>query len=220
MKAILFTLSTVLAINSFSQSESAIDSIINVICKTINKSPSSLPDTTRVLNAFDEHLYPFVKGLPDSAAEKTFLLIYTRLQLKCKEFGIILNRLQPPKGDWKDVPELPKSKLVKKDCTDFLDKRYFTYIEGNGDTTNLEISTDYWIDRFKDGTYSKLSFKWTGPCEFEISFIESNNLIRSRMSRPGDKYFYRIIDRRANYYDIGVRIPGGSRALVLKLYFK
>jgi len=135
-------------------------------------------------------------------------------------FSAILNRLMPTSGDWKEVAKLPATRLTEKKCVDFLNRRYFTYIESNGDTTNLEITSEYWIDRFKDGTFSKLYFKWTGPCEFEISFIESNHSIRSRMSRPGDKYFYRILDRKDNYYDIGVFIPGSNRSLLFKLYFK
>lgn len=74
------------------------------------------------------------------------------------------------------------------------------YPDFNGDTVNLIIDKGLWTDNFKDGTYSKLRFKWINDCEFEIEFIESNNPVQSQFSKKGDKYLYQIIEKKDNYY--------------------
>ncbi len=75
------------------------------------------------------------------------------------------------------------------------------------------------MDLFKDGTYSKLKFEWLGDCEFELEFIESNNESRKSFSKPGDKYIYQILDKKAKYYLMSAWIPGMSYFLKFKIYF-
>jgi|GEM_PF-4968134 len=79
MKVLLLFLNLLFAVGCLSQTPSSIDSVTNVICNKINQS-TSLPDSTRIQNAFVEHLAPFVKNLSDSASEEIFKAVYFRLQ--------------------------------------------------------------------------------------------------------------------------------------------
>lgn len=127
--------------------------------------------------------------------------------------------MEPPKGDWETVDEKPNSVVNKKVCRKFIDHINYTYLEANGDTVKLQIENGFWVDHFKDGTYSKLKLNWITDCEFEIEFIESNNKLRKGFSKPGDKYRYQVINKKDNYYEMSVEILGTGRHVKLKLYF-
>lgn len=101
----------------------------------------------------------------------------------------------------------------------FRKHKIYKYIEFNGDTTNLKIDNDFWIDNFKDGTYSKLKIYWSSDCYFDIEFINSNNEVRKKISHPGDKYRYTILEKFDNYYLMSVEITGIKRFSIFKIYY-
>ena len=122
-------------------------------------------------------------------------------------------------SDWIKVEQRPRTVLSRSECKRFGKQRKFKYLEMSGDTVNLEIDQAYWIDRFKDGTYSKLKFYWLGDCEFEIEFLESNNETRKGFSKRGDKYRYQIIDKTDTYYVMSAEIPNENIYWIFKLHF-
>lgn len=114
---------------------------------------------------------------------------------------------------------MPKSIASARECSDFFKIQKFNYLETNGDTTYVLITHNSWTDNFNDGTYSKLSLARINDFDFEITFIESTNFSRKNISNTGDKYQYRIIEKKENYYLIVLSIPGNSRRFKFKLYF-
>jgi hypothetical protein len=202
----------------FAQTEQQKDSIITVICKSV-ATTRNLHDTTRIIQAYGEHLYPFVNRFPKDQRAGVGNSIFFRLQHECLEFKQILDRLDPPKGDWKILDKKPKSKLSKKDCKRFLNYKQFMYLESSGDSVALSIENGYWIDRFKDGPYSKLKLEWVGDCEFDIQFIESDNSIRKNFSKPGDKYRYQVINQTEMYFEMSVQIVGTEQYALFRLYY-
>jgi hypothetical protein len=70
------------------------------------------------------------------------------------------------------------------------------------------IDKGHWVERFRDGTYSKLRFRWIDDCEFEIEFIESTNSVMSQVSKRGDRYRYQIINKNEKYYLVSVEAVG------------
>jgi hypothetical protein len=200
---ILLTISTVI----FGQTEKQTDSLISVMCKSI-KNNERLKDSTRLILVYGEHLFPFVERYDEKEREKITEKIYYRFQRNCRDFSDLLDRLNPPSEYWEKVADKPKSKLTKKQCQDFLKHKNYTYPDSNGDTVNLVIDKGLWTDNYKNGTYSKLKFKWINDNEFEIEFIESNNSIQSQFSKKGDKYIYQIIDKADDHYLMSVQVPG------------
>jgi hypothetical protein len=209
---------SLLNIFAHAQSQQKKDSLVNEICKTIGETTGD--DTLRVQTAFEQHLYPFLRQYSEEEGQKIATNIELRLQRNCKIFSEILLRLDPPHGDWQAVSEKPKTKLIKKTCHDFPNHRIHKYLESNGDTVNVTLKDGYWIEDFKNGTFSKLKFIWTNDCEFELEFIESNNAFRKNFSKPGDRYRYEIIDKNNTYYNMSAEIVGASNVYMLfKIYY-
>jgi hypothetical protein len=181
--------------------------------QTANKA-----DTQRLILVYEQHLFPFIEGFPQERDEEIWTSIFYRFQQRCAEFKRILERLDPGKGDWKRVLEQPVRSISESECRKFLDHADLKYIESTGDTVRISIKDGYWIDKFRDGTFSRLILRWINDCEFEISFVESNNEVRRNLSKPGDKYVYRILNKGAGYYDMSVEIPNGS-IFLFKVYY-
>jgi len=201
-----------------SQTQIQIDSISNELCKTFVDN-EHLVDSINVSISYSKHLFPYLEKFPKDKREDIGMNIYFRLQRNCKTFLDILNRDDPPKGDWETITEKPSSDLNKSDCELFLEHSEFKYYEGNGDIVRVTIKDGFWIDHFLDGTFSKLKFKWINECEFEIEFIESSNYTRNNFSKPGDKYIYQLLSKLENYYDLSVEIPNSDNFLRFKLYY-
>jgi len=214
-----FFLSVIITIPvlAFAQTPQEKDSLIQRMCKTIIESNSI--DSIKIEEAYDSHLYSFLSRFPEEKQQNIWLSIFYRFQRNCPEFKDILNRLYPPLDDDELVEEKPVSNISKKDSKSFSKTENFYYIEDNGDTVNLTIKNDIWVDVFKDGTYSKLKVEWENNLKFSIEFIESNNELRMNFSYPGDKYFYELLERHESYYLLSVKIPDSNRYEIFKLYY-
>lgn len=214
LSIILFLVSNSLT----AQDQKKKDSIVDVICKTIAEN-STDHDTTRVNIAFEKHLYTFLAAYNETEREEVFTNIYYRLQRNCLEFKKILQKIIPNQGDWEMLTQKPVSKVTPQDCKEFKQRRYYYYLEADGNKTKVEIHEGLWIDTFTDNTYSKLKFKWLNECEFEIEFIESNNESRKNMSKKGDAYRYSIIERTEKYYDMVLEVVGTGQLSRFKMYY-
>ncbi|MDB5200672.1 MAG: hypothetical protein JWQ27_81 [Ferruginibacter sp.] len=189
-----------------SQSSLISDSLLLETCRSLaNNAHSS--DTEKIDAAFNLHLFPVLKGLNDSLISVTLKYIDIRLQKLCPEFKKYLDELNPPKDDWTPVQVRPESKMDKNSAREFLLHKRYYYFDQDMDTVNLSLSHSYWVDHFKNGTYSKLLFKWTGNTTFEISFVESNNEIRKNLSKPGERYIYELIEKFPDYYLVYLHMP-------------
>ncbi|HMC84551.1 MAG TPA: hypothetical protein VKI61_03465, partial [Chitinophagaceae bacterium] len=145
--------------------------------------------------------------------------IYFRLQRLCPVFNELLVKNSPKNKYWQTVFERPQSHLKNSDCLEFQEYKNYKYIEMNGDTVKLKIDSGFWVDNFKDGTYSKLKVYWSLDCYFDIEFIESNNNIRKKFSKPGDKFRYTILEKFDNYYLMSVEIVGIKRFSIFKIFY-
>lgn len=203
---------------SFGQDQVEKDSLINEMCKTI-KSTKDLSDSARIDFTFEEHLYPYLAKFPDEEIDEIWRRMYYRFLKSCNEFMEIIDRVNSHKGDWETITEKPNTNLSKRTCKRFLDHQNYSYLEPSGDTVNLQIKDGYWIDHFKDGTFSKLKFDWVNDCEFDVEFIESNNESRMYLSETGDKYRYKIVDKKDGYYDMVLEGLGYDTFYRFKIYY-
>jgi hypothetical protein len=196
-----------LAISSatFGQTEEQTDSLISVMCKSLQNN-KRLTDSTRMILVYGQHLFPFVERYIESDREKITEKIFYRFQRNCGDFADLLNRLNPAGDDWdywEKTETKPRSKLIKSSCKDFVNHQYM-YADQKRDTVHMVIEKGYWIDHYRDGTYSKLKFRWIDDCEFEIEFIESTNPVQNQFSKKGDRYRYLVIDKKEKYYLVSV----------------
>lgn len=216
--SLLFLLSIIVFVAQ-AQTESSKDSLMTEMCKAIDFY-KGLDDTLLIGHIVDEHLNPFLENLPEKKRQSVGQEIYFRLQKKCDAFAKILERLVPQKGDWERVSAQPAMVISTDSCKKFLSHKNYYYLESTGDTVRLSLANGFWTERFIDKTYSKLSFKWTGDCSFEISFISSSNLIRKNYSKPGDIYKYQIIEQTGKYFFMSTNVEASTDFMTFKIYYE
>ena len=217
---ILFILAvTILSKSGYSQEKKITDELLYDVCKSIDSSKSN-NDSIKVVQALAKHIYPIVKGMTEAEAQEAWEHAFIRLQKICNSFKRIIDKLNPVHGgDWKQVQSKPSSTAEKHVCAEFAQRKVFRYLEMTGDTVWVTIENGFWTDHFKDGTFSKLNFKWKTECEFEIEFIESNNLTRKHFSKPGDKYAYQILNKESGFYLMALEVVGQNTYWTFKVHY-
>ena len=220
MKTILLLVGVLFTVSVHAQPNKISDSLLYATCTAIKDSKQPT-DSMKIGEAFNELLGSVFSTIKDSITyTKTFDYLYVRLQKLCPAFKKYLDDINPPKDDWTPLDSQPASKMDKKSCREFLNHKSYYYFDQSGDTVNLSLSNNYWIDHFKDGTYSKLRFNWVNDQEFEISFIESTNKIRKNLSKPGEKYKYALIEKFPTYYLVFLNMKEFSVMGTFKLFYR
>lgn len=208
----------VISIKGQSQVFVNIDSLTEKMCTTFRTEKFD-SDSLRVMNMFSKHLIPYSSELTEQELDSIFSKCFFRLQLSCNEFKIALEKQDINKGDFTPVDTLLQSFATPNECSAFFKTQKFMYLEPTGDTTYVLMTANNWTDHFKDGTISRLSLVRTNDFDFELTFIESTNFTRKNLSNVGDRYHYRILERKENYYLMLLSIPGNSRRYKFKMYF-
>lgn len=217
MKKILsFLFIVLLSKASICQSRKSIDSIVVQICNTVGTEIKA-SDSLTLQHAFDKHLPAFFSLYK---SDSTFDPIFFRLQTTCADFVNALRRMDTSDKQFKNIAAFEKPKCSKKIAGELFSLKKAWYLEPDGDTTKVELTKKHWIDRMTDGTYSRLSLKQFSDYDFEITFIESNNPVKNNLSRPGDKYIYRIIDKNENYYLLQVKLEKLELYSEFKIYYR
>lgn len=218
MKNIFFILCLGISISTFSQSINEIDSLSFQLCDDLKSLDNIEDDTERIAALYSRKFGPILRKVNADKAEQVGQQLYYRLQRNCVEFRNLLDKLEPPKEKASRAEVKPTSKISKKELKKFKKIKKFRYFEVNGDTTRVELTKDKWIDNFADSTYSKLEYKWINKYEFELTFIESNNEMRSNFSVKGDQFIYRIIEKKTDHYVMSVQIKEQEVYEIFKFY--
>jgi len=196
------------------------DSLSVSYCECLNNLEKE-QDSLKILYCYQEQVIPALSSMKiddDSLFNIYLIKLELTFRKNCPYYLKMMNRLTPPQGDWKLLDSLPRSSADVTTCSSILNHEEYFYIEANGDTTYVELSEAFWIDHFRGGTYSILKFNWVDDCDFNVRFVESNDPIRANYSKKGDKYFYRIIERRKDHYLLATIIY--DQIYEFKLYFK
>jgi len=177
-------------------------------------------DSVKIQQCLTQVLYKPLSKIKSEQAIKDFLLKFDiNLQKDCPEYVRIMQKTYPVKGDWVKLEMNPPSKLSSEKCQGLTKHQMLYYLESSGDTTQVKIVDGIWLELLKQNKYfSKLQLSLKNNCEFVLTFIESNDPIKSNMSTKGEKYNYRIVDQIANYYIVTV-----SKSKIIyqfNLYFK
>ncbi len=201
------------------------DSMIVDMCKTLMRTTGT--DSARINYLYQHFLYPYMAQYPSAEQEKAGMRVYYRLQRLCQEFNNILARSAGENDNWETVKdELAERKISNKECRQFFShKNYFYFESDGGDVVNLEIKNGYWLDKFKDGSYSRLKVEKIDKCIFDIVYLESNNQSRMYFNKKDDRYRYHILEKRDGYYILAVETIGmiparnSKKYLLFTLYY-
>jgi len=221
MKHLFLSLVVIVVLKSQGQTIQQIDSLTHEFCDFVTNSQLNTDQKKlEVLN--NNMIIPYLRKLKDADTEKVFQQIFFRLQRNCLEFSLLLERLEPEtKGEKPErLREKPKTQLTVPQIEEFKKRTKFYYVEHDGTKTKVNIKAEKWEDKFKDKTFSRLTMRWIGQAEFQLEFIESDNLTRKNMSVPGDLYNYQIISKEDKFYWLSYNVPGQEIYTKFKLYFK
>ena len=98
-------------------------------------------------------------------------------------------------------------------CKGPLIGNYYYVLPGrNGtlnDTTFVTFTNHEYIEYMENKTYfSKLKLSWEDACNFELTFVESDHVVKKHLSKPGDRYNYKIIQTKDNSIVLSTYIQG------------
>lgn len=221
MKKLIFSVTCIGILSIRAQTIQEIDSLTYEFCDFVTNS--QLKSDQKKIEVLNENMIlPYLRKLKDVDTELVFNQIFFRLQRNCLEFILLLERLDPDSNSEKHerLREKPQTKLSDTELEEFKKREKFHYTEHDGTKTRVSIKNSFWTDRFKNKTYSKLTMRWISKAEFELEFIESDNLTRKNMSIPDDKYNYQIVSKEDKFYWMSYNIPGRDVYTKFKLYFK
>lgn len=186
---------------SSSQSIKAIDSLNTEICKSLVQN-INLANEIRINTINNSHISPYLAKFKDTIVQrKTFEQIFYRLQKDCNEFVAIFNQ-KSSESSWVMQKEKPQQILSRKQCDDFDKISKYYYVENDGNKVEVNLEGNLWTEKFSDGTFSKLFYRKKGNCEFELEFIESDNISRKNFSVKGEKYVYKLYDEDNQTYSL------------------
>jgi hypothetical protein len=200
MKILISLLFLLVALTCSSQNKKSVDSLLKLACVALENS-KELTDSAKIMDVNYRYIFPFIEGQDEAKRDSISEYIYLRFQKLCRSFYQLLERTSKL-NQWRKVDHKINSTLNKNDCRSLVKQREFYYMEETGDTTHLTIDGKFWIDKFKDGTYSKLRFTWKTDCEFELEFVESNNSKRNAVVDKNEKLTYEVIGKYANRYEL------------------
>lgn len=193
----------VILYSSYSRSQytQSVDSLNIEICKSLVQN-INLHDEIRINTINNSHITPYLSKFKDSITQrKVFEQIFYRLLKDCNEF-VALFPNEAAKSNWTMENEKPSQKISKESCNSFNKTSNYYYFENDGNKVEVTLKDNIWIEKFSDDTFSKLRYKNQGNCEFELEFIESDNVSRKNFSVKGDKYLYKLYDEDNLTYSV------------------
>lgn len=201
MKTYIFLILLFYSSYSRSQYTKAVDSLNNEICKSLVQN-KNLNNEIRINTVNNSHITPYLSKFKDSIIQKEiFQQIFYRLQKDCNEFVALFSN-KSPESTWFTQNEKPLQIISKEECNNFSKTSKYYYVENDGNKVEVTLKDNLWVEKFSDNTFSKLRYKNKGNCEFELEFIESDNVSRKNLSIKGEKYLYKLYNEDNLTYSV------------------
>ncbi|KOS05980.1 hypothetical protein AM493_07975 [Flavobacterium akiainvivens] len=223
MKILPIALAAIFSLEAYSQTDAQVDSLSLAVCATFNASTATTHED-KIDEALLQNLEPFLLKFSvllldeDKSAEfnKRF---EARMNKNCPSiFQHELSDTEKLNGAPEYIEKISTQNLNKKSCRNLLKNSDFYYFDGI-ENIDVSIKNNTYLEKFADGSYSKLAFEWTGDCTFDLIFIESNHPKRKYYSKKGEIYHYTIYDNYEGTYKIWSQASDGP-IVSLKLNVK
>ncbi|MEO1051402.1 MAG: hypothetical protein AAFX87_12305 [Bacteroidota bacterium] len=219
MRFSLIALFLIASISLYAQRTHKTDSVAERLCSALGEPSEGTPDSVRLQYGMESSLYPYLRTLKDEDIDNAWTKVHYSLLRNCPEYSTILYRRDEYFGDWMLLDSEPLVQTSDDECSALLERDGMYYIDVTGDTVKISMKDGLWIDTFPNGTMSKLQITEFKGCNFRISFIESTNVSRMNMSKPGDEYEYIIYDTKEDYYLLAVKLAETNQFYSFKLYY-
>lgn len=196
------------------------EELIQAMCRDFERTEHYIDDL-RLDMLYERFLKPYYQQFEAHEVPEIDERIFYRLQKVCASFREYLNRVNPSTtGDWVQLSERPEATLSEADLQAFRETEHFYYKEHSGAITQVHVQAGKWMDIFTDGTISSCYFRWKAGGKFELEFIESNNYIRHKFSKPGELFQYEVISKEENFYWVLLDLTTQNDFYLFRLYFR
>lgn len=197
------------------------DALLQAMCRDFERTESLYIDDLRLDMLFERFLKPYYEQFDAHEIPEIDDRIFYRFQKVCASFREYLYRTNPSvTDDWVFLKERPESTLTEADLQAFRETENFYYKEHSGKVTEVKLQAGKWTDNFVDGTISSCYFRWKAGGKFELEFIESNNYIRNKLSKPGELFQYEVISKEENYYWVLLDLTAQNEYYLFRLYIR
>lgn len=179
-----------------------------------------LSEGERFLNIANKYIIPYSSTFTEEEWAEESERLFLRFQRKCDSFKNSLAKIHPNTNDnYELLSEKTTANISKKDLAAFKKQQHFYYFDSaTNEKVSVEITKNHWTEHFADGTHSKTHFRWISNNQFELEFIESDNFIRNRLNKKGDKYNYEILSKENDFYWILTEVEGQTFLFKYKLF--
>jgi hypothetical protein len=175
------------------------DSLTTKICESFKRT-SNFPDTLRIDKTFEQYAALF-QDKSEKEIQELYAVLFLRMQMHCPGFDNVVEVTYKDDTDGLPLGKEPDSKASATTCSKLFRNNRYYYQQGES-TVFVEFTETSWKSIFPDGTYSLLSLKKKSPCEFVITYLESNNFIISNSLKKGYQFRYKIIEELPEYFNL------------------
>jgi hypothetical protein len=202
------------------QTNLQIDSVVNLMCFELENT-KHLTDSARMNRVVNLVAPSFDKKFVSSknGENNSVLKVILRLSFRCLEVYDMMAKHSPQPPHCEMLTIKKKTNLKDRESKKILNGKFY-FLQSVTDTVQLSLKDGLWFETFKDGSFSKLRLTWKGNSEFEIEFIESNNMVKKSFSNPGDKYRYTVLDKTPDAYIISAEFFKDLRYQTFKIFPK
>lgn len=170
-----------------------IESATSEICNCLENHESL--DSLSFSNCYDKTFLAETKWIFDHDERKRVNIQIVKALIRTCEAAIAYET-SALESNLRPVERYERTRLELKDCREITGRTNLFYLEIPRDTTHVRIQDGIYLETLPNNTYSKLNFRWTQGCNFELEFIESNHYIKKGFSKPGEIYKYQVIDHK------------------------
>ncbi|CAN5830186.1 hypothetical protein BH10BAC2_BH10BAC2_21590 [soil metagenome] len=195
--------------NGKNSNQRKIDTIRKDFCNCLTQIDKA-PDSARIDFCIQKYFIDTLQKIKTERRANEFMQTQDlRLQQECKAYYDYVKSTDTSEQHFASVDSFPESTVPAAVCRNAIKESGLYYLENGGSKTTVTVTDSSWVEYLRNGKYySKLSLKWTGDCEFVITFIESNDPVKSRLSKKDESYTYRIIEVTETYCLLAVTYNG------------
>ncbi|MBX7242460.1 MAG: hypothetical protein K1X92_11980 [Bacteroidia bacterium] len=146
---------------------------------------------------------PGIKKMPESKFEAFSLDLNLILSKNCRKFVEYYQEeylSDAENQEWLLLDSIPVSRMSKAEIEDFFSAGALYYKDPSGGYTRIQLTPEFWTEYIGEGenTYSKCKIIFRNEADLSIAFVESNDPVKNKMSKKGDVYNYRLLEKVEN----------------------
>ena len=96
----------------------------------------------------------------------------------------------------------------------------FYYFGLNDQKVGVIFTRKLWQDFFPDQTSTVNEVEWKEDCSFVLTFKDTDNPVRMQYFEPGEKFYYTVIEKKENAYDLVQFDPSTQYYALFTIYLK